>query len=222
MIMSAHQPAYLPWLGYLDKIKRSDIFIFLDTVQFEKNSFTNRNKIKTKNGPIWLSIPVIKTDHFDKTMNEMLIDNNFHWQRKHLCSIQTAYSKAPRFKELFPKLQELYAIEYDNLVDATWNHLIFWLDILGVKTRIIKSSELDIHSKKSDLVLDLCKSINADYYISGALGRDYLELEKFKAAGIQVEFQNYKHPVYNQLYGEFLPYMGVVDFAMNATDYSII
>lgn len=220
--MSAHQPAYLPWLGYLDKIKRSDIFIFLDTVQFEKNSFTNRNKIKTKNGPIWLSIPVIKTAHFDKTMNEMLIDNNFHWQRKHLCSIQTAYSKAPHFKELFPKLQELYAIEYDNLVDATWNHLIFWLDILGVKTKIIKSSELDIHSKKSDLVLDLCKSINADYYISGALGKDYLELEKFKAAGIQVEFQNYKHPVYNQLYGEFLPYMGVVDFAMNAADYSII
>ena len=220
--MSAHQPAYLPWLGYLDKIKRSDIFIFLDTVQFEKNSFTNRNKKKKKNGPIWLSIPVIKTDHFDKTMNEMLIDNNFHWQRKHLCSIQTAYSKAPHFKELFPKLQELYATEYDNLVDATWNHLIFWLDILGVKTKIIKSSELDIHSKKSDLVLDLCKSINADYYISGALGKDYLELEKFKAAGIQVEFQNYKHPVYNQLYGEFLPYMGVVDFAMNAADYSII
>ena len=79
MIMSAHQPAYLPWLGYFDKIRRSDIFIFLDTVQYEKNSFTNRNKIKSQNGPIWLSIPVIKTDHFDKIMSEMPINNQSHW-----------------------------------------------------------------------------------------------------------------------------------------------
>jgi len=222
MIMSAHQPAYLPWLGYLDKIKRSDVFIFLDTVQFEKNSFTNRNKIKTQNGPLWLSIPVIKTDHFDKIMREMPIDNSTHWQRKHLNSIQMAYSKAPNFKNLFPRLQELYAKKYEYLVDATWDHLMFWVDILQIKTKIIKSSSLGVFSKKSDLVFDLCKAVNADYYISGALGKDYLEVKKFENANIKVEFQNYKHPIYPQLYGEFLPNMGVVDLAMNTIDYSII
>lgn len=222
MIMSAHQPAYLPWLGYFDKIKRSDVFIFLDTVQYEKNSFTNRNKIKTGNGTIWLSIPVIKTDHFDKIMSEMPIDTKSHWQRKHLNSIQMSYSKAENYKDLFPKLQELYSKDYSNLVDATWDHLMFWLDLLGIHTRIIKSSELDVHSKKSDFVLDLCKAVKADYYISGALGRDYMEVERFKDAGIEVEFQDYKHPIYKQLYGEFIPNMGIVDLAMNSDDYSII
>lgn len=222
MIMSAHQPAYLPWLGYFDKIKRSDIFVFLDTVQFEKNSFTNRNKIKTPNGPLWLSIPVIKTDHFEKIMTEMPIDNKSHWQRKHLNSIQMAYSKAPHFKKLFPKLQELYANSYDNIVDATWDHLMFWLDILQIRTKIVKSSSLGISSKKSNLVFDLCKAVEADYYISGAFGKNYLESEKFANAGIEIEFQDYKHPIYPQLNGNFIPNMGIVDFAMNATDYSII
>lgn len=222
MIMSAHQPAYLPWLGYLDKIKRSDVFIFLDTVQYEKNSYTNRNKIKTQNGPIWLSIPVIKNDHFSKTMSEMPIDNRSNWQRKHLCSIQTSYAKATHYKELYPKLKELYANTYDNIVDVTWDHLMFWLDILDIHTRIIKSSTLDISSKKSDLVYDLCQAVGADYYISGALGKDYLDTRKFEDAGITVEFQEYKHPIYPQLHGDFLPNMGVVDFAMNSEDYSII
>lgn len=222
MIMSAHQPAYLPWLGYFDKIKRSDVFIFLDTVQYEKNSYTNRNKIKTANGPVWLSVPVIKTNHFDKIMSEMMIDKNSKWQKKHLNSIHMAYARAPHFKELFPKLQELYEKDYDTIVDITWEHLMFWLDILKIHTKVVRSSELNVTSKKSDFVYDLCKAVDADYYISGAMGKDYLEVEKFKAAGIEVEFQDYRHPVYPQLYGDFIPNMGIVDFAMNAADYSVI
>ena len=222
MIMSAHQPAYLPWLGYFDKIKRSDVFVFLDTVQYEKNSYTNRNRIKTQNGPIWLSIPVIKTDHFQKIMSEMPIDPKSNWRRKHLNSIQMSYSKALHFNELFPKLQDLYSKYFDNIVDATWYHLMFWLNVFDIHTKIIKSSTLDVHSKKSDLVFDLCRAVSADYYISGALGRNYLEVEKFNNAGIQVEFQDYQHPVYKQLFGDFIPNMGIVDFAMNAEDYSII
>lgn len=222
MIMSAHQPAYLPWLGYFDKIKRSDVFVFLDTVQYEKNSFTNRNKIKTKDGSLWLSIPVIKIDHFEKIMSEMPIDKKSHWQRKHLNSIQMSYSKAPRFKELFPKLQDLYSKDYDYLVDVAWDHLMFWLELLDIHTPVIKSSSFDIHSKKSDLVFDLCKAVQADHYISGALGRDYMDIEKFADAGIQVEFQDYHHPVYEQLFGDFSPNMGIVDLAMNVQDYSII
>jgi hypothetical protein len=222
MVISAHQPAYLPWLGYLDKIKRSDVFVFLDTVQYEKNSYTNRNKIKTSNGPVWLSIPVIKTEHFNMTMNDMMIDNRYNWQRKHLNAIYLAYKKAPYFDKVFPELEKLYSVKYDKLVDATWDHLMFWLNLVGIDTKIIKSSELKIESKKSDLVFDICKCLNADYYISGALGKDYLETQKFIDAGINVEFQDYKHPQYNQLYGDFLPCMGIVDFVMNTDDYSLI
>ncbi len=155
-------------------------------------------------------------------MSEMPIDQKSRWQRKHLNSIQMSYSKAPHFKELFPKLQELYSVDYDNLVDATWDHLMFWLDVLDIHTKVIKSSSLDVSSKKSDFVFDLCKAVDADYYIAGAMGKDYLETEKFNKAGITLEFQDYKHPVYPQLHGEFLPNMGIVDFAMNSEDYSII
>ena len=98
---------------------------------------------------------------------------------------------------------------------------MFWLDVLNIHTKIIKSSSLDVVSKKSDFVFDLCNVVDADHYISGAMGKDYLEIEKFENAGITVEFQNYKHPVYKQLFGEFIPNMGIVDFAMNADDYNI-
>lgn len=222
LIMSAHQPAYLPWLGYFDKIKRSDIFIFLDTVQYEKNSFTNRNKIKSANGPIWLSVPVIKTDHFNKIMSEMPLDKNYKWQKKHLIAIQMAYSRAPNFKRIYPQLQELYAKDYENIVDVTWDHLQFWLKILQINTKIVKSSHLNVTSKKSDFVFDLCTAVGADQYISGAMGINYLDTDRFTKSGIQIEFQEYRHPVYPQLYGEFIPNMGVVDFVMNAEDFSII
>ena len=222
MIVTAHQPAYLPWLGYFDKIKRSDIYVFLDTVQYEKNSFTNRNKIKTANGPVWLSVPVIKTNHFEMKMKDMLIDKNYDWQRKHLNAIFLAYKKAAYFEQLFPRLEEMYNKKYDTLVEATFDHLIFWLNYLKIDTKVIRSSELNIDSKKSDLVLDICKALNADYYISGSMGVNYLDTDKFKKNGIEVEFQNYQHPIYNQLYGEFIPCMGVVDFAMNTDNYMLI
>ena len=222
MIMSAHQPAYLPWLGYFDKIKRSDVFVFLDTVQYEKNSFTNRNKIKTANGPVWLSIPVIKKNHFEKKMNEIVIDSNYNWQKKHLNAIKLAYSRAKNFNLLFPKLEKLYEKKRETLVETTLEHLEFWLDVLEIDTKIVLSSELGVNSKKSDLVLDLCKSVGADYYISGPMGKDYLKLDKFDECKINVEIQDYTHPVYKQLYGDFIPNMGIIDFVMNCEDYSII
>lgn len=219
MIMSAHQPAYNPWLGYFDKIKRSDIFIFLDTVQYEKNSFTNRNLIKTSNGSVWITVPVIKTNHFDMTMKDMKIDNRSNWRKKHLNAIYLAYKKAPYFDEIYPRLEKLYAIDYEYLVDMTFEHLEFWLKILNINTKIMKSSELNVFSQKSDFVFDLCKSVDADMYISGALGKNYLELDKFKNAGIKVEFQDYHTPIYNQLYGDFVPNLGIIDYVMNVNEY---
>ena len=123
---------------------------------------------------------------------------------------------------MYPELEKLYKKEYENIVEVTWEHLQFWLHWLGINTKIIKSSALNVSSKKSDFVFDLCKAVNADYYISGAMGRDYLEIQKFYNAGIEIEFQDYHHPVYPQLYGDFIPNMGVIDLAMNTDDFSII
>ncbi len=215
MILSAHQPAYLPWLGYFDKIARSDIFVYLDAVQFEKNSFINRNKIKTPQGPQWLTVPVKTKGHINATLRDTLIDDEQPWRSKHLKSIEMNYRKAPHFKDCFLKLEGLFTIPESNLAELCWQQLQFWLSEFDIKTKVVRSSEVTITSKKSDLVFDLCKLFGADHYLSGALGKDYLEKNSFSAAGIKIEYQDYQSPVYPQLGGEFEPYMSIIDYWLN-------
>jgi hypothetical protein len=222
VILSAHQPAYLPWLGYFDKVHRCDIFVFLDSVQFEKNSFTNRNKIKTPQGELWLTVPVRSKGHTTGTMTSLEIESRENWRKKHLGSLFANYKKATRFTELYAKLEALYAREQSLLAELCWEHLQFWLEALGLQRQVVKSSQLPITSSKSLLVLDLCKHFGADTYISGALGKDYLDMDSFHEAGIRVVFQEYRHPTYPQLWGDFLPNLGIVDFAMNCGDPHLI
>ena len=215
MILSAHQPAYLPWLGYFEKIQQSDVFIYLDTVQFEKNSFINRNKIKTPQGGQWLTIPVKVKGHTNTTLADTEVDDGQPWRTKHLKSIEINYRKAPYFAEGYPELERLISTPTNNLAELCWQQLNFWLAEFEIETKVIRSSELEINSKKSDLVLDLCKHFSAENYLSGALGRDYLNENDFADAGIKVEYQEFIHPAYPQRWGNFEPYMGIVDYWMN-------
>jgi len=220
MIATIHQPSYLPWLGYFDKISRSDMYIFLDSVQLEKNSYSYRNKIKTPQGTLWLTIPLKMKGHTSKAINEVLIDNSQQWKKKHLKSIYHNYKKSPYFDELYPKLESLYGVDYDLFSELTYKHLMFWLNELNIKSRVVKSSDLSIDSRKSDLILDLCNHFNADKYISGAQGKDYLVEDGFISNSIEIEYQDYKHPVYQQLYGDFVSHLGVIDFWMNSHQFS--
>lgn len=216
MILSAHQPAYLPWLGYLQKVARADVFVYLDAVQFEKNSFTNRNRIKTPQGPLWLTIPVKARGHTSGTLLELGIDDTQPWRAKHLKSIEANYRKAPHFGRNFPRLQALLSAPHDTLAEFGWAELRFWCDEFGIATRTVRQSALAPTGAKSDLVLGLCQQLGADHYLSGALGRDYLDVAAFAAQGIAVEFQSFDHPQYPQLWGgDFEPFMSVVDFWMN-------
>jgi hypothetical protein len=215
MILTAHQPAYLPWLGYFDKLHACDVFVYLDTVQFEKNSFTNRNKIKTPQGELWLSVPVKAKGHTSGSLATLEIENKENWRKKHLGSIHGSYKKAKRFNELYPKIEALYATDYALLSDLCWDHLRFWMGELGLERKLVKSSETPVRTTKSQLVLDLCLHFGADTYISGALGRGYLDEAAFQAAGIKVVYQDYKQPTYPQLWGDFLPYMSILDYLCN-------
>lgn len=215
MILTAHQPAYLPWLGYFEKIARADVYVFLDTVQYEKNSFINRNKIKTPQGPQWLTIPVRIKGHISSSLVDTQIDDGQPWRIKHLKSIEMNYRKASNFNENFHKLQSIILREENSLSEMCWYQLKFWLKELGINTKIVRASDLNLSSKKSDLVLDLCKELGAVKYISGAMGKNYLNEKEFADSGVQVEYQDLKHPVYPQLWGEFVPYLSVVDFWMN-------
>lgn len=215
MILSAHQPAYLPWLGYFDKIARSDVFVYLDTVQFEKNSYINRNQIKTPQGALWLTIPVKTRGHTHATLQTTEMDDSQPWRTKHLKSIEMNYRKAPAFEVNFPDIQTLIQQPESNLADYCFLQLEFWCEQLGIQTRIVRSSTLPIHSSKSDLVLDLCQHFKADHYLSGALGRNYLNEADFQQAGIQIEYQSFKSPVHTQLHGDFTPNLAVLDAWMN-------
>ena len=127
MIISIHQPAYLPWLGYFDKIIHSDVFVYLDTVQLEKNSYSYRNKIRTPQGSTWLTIPLKMRGHTSSTIKDVLIDNSQQWKKKHLKCIYYNYKKSPYFDELYSKLEVLYEDEYELFSDLAYNHLLFWI-----------------------------------------------------------------------------------------------
>lgn len=215
MILSAHQPAYLPWLGYFDKIARSDVFVYLDTVQFEKNSFINRNQIKSAQGPLWLTIPIKTKGHTHASLRTTEIDDSQPWRKKHLKSIEMNYRKTLRFDEFFPKIEALINLPESNLADYCFQHLLFWCHELDIDTCLVRSSSLPITSAKSDLVFDLCKNFGAQHYLSGALGRGYLVEDDFHRANISITYQNFTSPIYPQLRGEFIPNLGVLDAWMN-------
>lgn len=216
MILSIHQPAYLPWLGYFDRIAASDAFVVLDTVQLEKNSFTNRNRIKTANGPVWLTVPVFQKGHMSKPLREIEIDETRDWRRKHVLAIAQSYARARRFPERFARLSTLIERQEHNLTDLCVTQLAFWLGELGIKTPVVRASDLDVEGTKSDLVLGICQKLKAGTYISGPLGRGYLDEAAFARAGIRLIYHDYAHPTYPQLHGEFMPLLSVVDWWLNA------
>lgn len=216
MIVSINQPAYLPWLGYFERIANSNLHIVLDHVQFEKNSFTNRNKIRTKDGWMWLSVPVKTKGKFGElNINELEIDNTSRWTKKHWESIRSNYAKAKYFSEYAPNIERIYATEWPRLNDLMHEINNYLLNILGIKTSLLYSSEMNVEGKKNELVLNLCKSVSATVYLSGSQGRNYLDESLFEKEGIKVIYQDYHHPEYSQVYPGFEPYMAAIDLLFN-------
>ena len=214
MIVSIHQPQYLPWLGYFDKIERSDIFVFLDNVQFKKNEWQNRNRIKTTEGWQWLSVPVIHK--FMQKINEVEINNTVWWGKKHLNALVTNYSKTPFFKDHIEFFEQAYAQDWNQLVDINIHMIEYLVEALGIsEKKLVKASKYESREEPTERLIDICKHVGGDVYLSGKDGAKYMNLDEFSKEGIKVIFQDYKHPQYPQLYGGFEPYMSVVDLLFN-------
>lgn len=215
MIVSINQPAYLPWLGYFHRIGASDVHIILDHVQYEKNSFTNRNKIRTSTGWAWLTVPVRIGGKFGTAIHELDIDNSQGWRRKHLETLQQNYSRAPHFAEHQAFFAELYRREWTKLSDLCQEITRYLLGALNISTRLLLSSQMEARGHKDELVLNLCQEVGADVYLSGALGKNYLREPLLTAAGIAVQYQDYVHPTYAQAYPKFEPLMAAIDLLFN-------
>jgi len=217
MRVSINQPAYLPWLGYFDRIAISDVHVVLDQVQFEKNSMTNRNKIRTRNGSSWLTVPVKTKGRFgDLSIYNLEIDTSSNWRDKHWKAICQNYSKSPYFGRYSSDLEKIYAREWTHLLKLTKELNHFFLETaLQISTPLTYASNLQVEAKKSDLVLSICQKLGATTYVSGPFGRDYLDEDKFKKTGVEIEYHDYQHPAYRQYYQPFEPYMSTLDLIMN-------
>lgn len=209
-IISAHQPAYLPWLGYFHKIMISDTFVLMDDVQYEKNSFISRNKVLQGAKPFWLTVPVITKDYKKKTIRDIkLLDQK--WKRKHLMSIQQSYKKAPFFEEVMPLVEESLSVDSSFLIDHTNAQLKIWLSYLEIDAELKWASELDIQSRKLEYVIELTQKVEGNIFVFGGKGKDYADTDILAAAQIKPHFQEYHHPQYDQGNFEFVPYMSVID-----------
>ena len=215
MIVSISQPAYLPWLGYFDRLRRSDVAVVLDHVQLERRGFTHRNKILNQGKAMWLSIPLNKKGNYEAAINEITINNTEKWQRKHWQTLSQCYKKAPFFKEFKDQLSWFYEQEWSLLNELLKAMTPFWMEYLGLETPLVFSSEMKTKQVKSDLILEICQSLNATQYLSGPFGREYLDQKSFEAEGIEIIYHDYDHPVYEQLSESFEPYLSVIDLVAN-------
>jgi len=188
MKVSIHQPQYLPWLPYIQKIDQSDLFIFLDSVDYQKNGLQNRNKIKSSNGGQWLTVPVIAK--LGQKIADTKIDNSQKWSKKHFSAIQQSYGKAEHFNYFSDIIADVYSKKWDNLAELNISFLKQILKIINVSTSIYQSSELECEGNSSTLILNLCKKVGATKYLTGHGAKNYLNFNEFENANIEVEFFN--------------------------------
>jgi len=221
MIVSINQPAYLPWLGYFHRIAVSDLHIVLDHVQFEKNSFVNRNKVRTANGAAWLTVPVRTKGRFGELpIDELEIDSSQAWAQKHWQTIRQNYSKCAGFAAHADFFEQVYARPWRRLAELMTEINVYLLRAFGIRTPLRRSSEMAPSGAKTDLIVGLCKSVGASVYLSGPLGRGYLEEARVAEAGIELRYHDYVHPVYPQRGAGFEPYMSAIDLLFNCGEQS--
>lgn len=214
-IVGMMQPTYLPWMGYFEFMTRSDVFVFLDDVQFSKQSWQQRNRVHGPNGTLWLTVPVLHKGVGFQNINEVSINNNVGWSKKHLMSIEQSYSKSPFFENYISDVRILYGKTWEKLVELNIAFIKMFMSKIGVETPTLLSSSMNISCGGNEKVLEICRRLNGDEFYEAAGGFDFIDKTLFENAGVKVTFQEYKHPVYSQLHGEFVSHMSVIDLLFN-------
>ena len=217
MFISIQQPEYFPWLGFFDKARQVDHVVFLDNVQFKKRYFENRNRIRTATGWSWIRTPVRVKGRFGQNICDVEIDDSQPWRRKLVTAIRQNYSKAPYWH---PHGEPLCALVEDGvderLADFNLAIIRFLLDAFELTPEITIASSLGIRSRGADQILDICESMDADGYLSGRDGRNYLDEDAFEEAGIALRYQDFEHPAYTQYQGGgFVPQLSAIDLLFN-------
>ena len=219
MKVTIHQPEHLPWLGFFHKVAQAELFVILDNVQFRKNYFQNRNKIRTAGGWTWVKVPV--THGSDTLIKDIAISDDSRWGKKWWGTIFYSYKKANFFEKYSGKLHDTVNREWKLLSELNIALIEILLGYLGVDVKIVKASDLSVKGKGSELILEICKEAGASTYLSGISGKDYLKTEDFRKEDIEIVYQEFHHPIYKQLHEPFMPCMSVIDLLFNHGDDSL-
>jgi hypothetical protein len=209
------QPGYLPWLGFFEQLYRCDIFVLYDDVQFEKGSWRNRNRIKTPNGPQWLTVPVQLKSRGFPLVKDVTINSSVPWQEKHIKAITQNYSKSPFLRRYSEDLFTILNRPWRLLVDLDIELINWVVKELGISTPMVLSSSLGVQGSGVARLISIIQYLGGNRFYEGSAGRNYIDVDVFEHAGISVDFQEYDHPVYPQLYGDFISHLSIIDLLFN-------
>jgi len=216
MIVACHQPSFLPWAGFFFKALLADALILLDDVQLARGfTWVNRNRLKGDQGEVWLTVPVWKKGRGLQKINEVEVFNERNWDHKHLQSIMQNYAHAPYLSDHLFFLQELYQHKWKKLVELNRRVLSYLQGALGIKKEYMLQSELGVQARGTELLVELCKSVGADAYLSSLVSRKHLDEALFEKNSVRIDYFSFVPPIYPQLWGDFIPNLSALDLLLN-------
>jgi hypothetical protein len=220
MKVAIHQPHFLPWLGYLHRMAQADLFVLLDHVQFERRNYQNRTMIRMNDEARWLTVPVVQRSR-DERIVDKEVDNRLDgakwWSPNHFLTLRHAYREARFFDAYAAAIKRLFETRWEKLVDLNQAALDLLREAFGIRTRLVRSSELAVEGARGELILNICRAVGAGTLIAGFGGsRGYLDTEAFARAGVRIVPHAWKHPEYPQC-GKptFIPGLSAIDLLFN-------
>lgn len=213
MIVFVHQPEYVPWLGFFDKLARCDLFVIYDDAQFVHGGYHNRNRIRTSKGWRWITIPIVH--HHPQMIKDVRISGS-QWVKEHLQVLAQNYEKAPFFRTYFSIIEDALNFDHELLIGLNLHLLRNIAEALGINVEMIRSSEFPYHGQeKNEKLISMCKFMGADSYLSGSGGKAYVDEKAFSEANIKLQWHKYLHPTYTQSFEGFQANMSIVDLLFN-------
>jgi hypothetical protein len=214
MIVAIHQPQYLPWLGYFHKMLRADAFVFLDTVQFKKNEFQNRNRIKGSKGPQWLTVPVLQK--LGQDIKDVRINTTVRWQKKHIAALRSCYGRAPCYDEYREGLEQILNHPWELMSDLNIEVTRLLASLFGIDTPLFVASEMgSLPDDRDSRLIEITRKLGGGSYLAGIGGKDYMDLSIWEEVQIDVLFQEFEHPEYPQVFDGFTSHLSAVDLLFN-------
>lgn len=213
-IIVIHQPDFMPHIGFFDKLLKADLWIIYDDVQFLRQGWHHRDKIKTPEGEKWLTLNIHKAPR-ETNINSIKLSNHTNWNKKHLDMIKNCYSKASAFSEIYPHIEQLYTVQYDKLIDMNMATIKLLLKLFNIHIKYKFSSQFITNKTSNERLVELLKHVRASHYISGCGAKTYFHNKPFEDSHIKVIQHKFNHPCYPQIYGDFISNLSSIDLLFN-------